>query len=285
MWFHIRLLENCNLRCSSCYARNRDKKQMINFTDFKDILNTIKQIQETDHNMSVIYLSGGEPLLHPRFLDFLEYCFSQFDRVSILTNGTLVKRFMDNFIPYSKKLCVQVSLDGDEETNDAIRGKGVYKKAVEALHMLEKNKLRHWMSYTVSQSNKHCYKHIINVGKETNSLFNNVTPYIGEQDKMLDYYEWKEFKYNFEKYTRSLNLEFAHGPNCCGFNYNCGAFSAGVTVNPDGSLAGCARINDVVGHYRDMAKFLLPKSRSITETCMKEKWHNFSYFNTIQYLE
>lgn len=279
------MLEKCNLSCSSCYASDHNRSQMLSFPEFKDVLETIKQIQKVDHKMSVIYLSGGEPLLHPQFFDFLEYCFAQFDRVSILTNGILVKKYINDLIPYKEKLCVQISLDGDEDTNDVIRGNGVYKKVLEALHLLQDNNLKHWVSYTVSQFNKHCYKSIIDIAKETNSFFNNVTPYIGNVDQMLDYYEWKEFKYNYEKYTRKLNIESAHGPNCCGFSYNCGAFSGGLTVNPDGSVAGCARINDVMGHYKDMAKFILQKSRSITETCMKEKWQDFSYFNTIRYLE
>lgn len=285
MWFHLRLLEQCNLKCKSCYANEHDRKQQMTFKVFKDVLSTIKDIQETDHKMSIIYLSGGEPLLHPHFLDFLDYCFSQFDRVSILSNGILIKKYIQNLLPYKEKICVQLSLDGDEETNDTIRGKGVYNKVIEALHLLEENKLKHWISYTVSQVNKHCYKSIINIGKDTNSLFNNVTPYIGDPQQMLDYYEWKEFKYNFEKYTRFVGLESAHGPNCCGFNYNCGSFFSGITVNPDGSVAGCARINDVMGHYSDMASFILQKPRSISETCMKNKWQEYSYFDTIRMME
>ena len=285
MWFHIRLLEKCNLNCVSCYARDHDRNQMLSFSEFRDILETIKQVQKPDHKMSVIYLSGGEPLLHPQFLDILKYSFTKFDRISILTNGLLVKKYINDLMPYQEKLCVQVSLDGDEETNDTIRGKGVYQKVVEALHLLQENGLKHWISYTVSQLNKHCYKTIIDIGKETNSFFNNVTPYIGEPEQMLDYYEWKEFKYNYERYTKMLGIESAHGPNCCGFSYNCGAFSGGLTVNPDGTLAGCARINDIQGHYKDMAKFIRRESRSITETCMKQKWQRFTYFDTIRYLE
>jgi MoaA/NifB/PqqE/SkfB family radical SAM enzyme len=281
------------LKCISCYARAHNRFEIMDFSLFKDILKTIKQIKPKNQeksdcdseNMSVIYLSGGEPLLHPDFFQFLDYCFSIFNRVSILTNGILVKKYIRNFLPYREKLCVQVSLDGDSKINNSIRGEGVYEKAVEALHILKDNQLKHWISYTVSQINKDCYKDILQVAKSTDSLFNNVTPYIGNINHMLDYYEWKEFKYNFEKYSCKLNIAPAHGPNCCGFNYQCGAFFSGVTINPDGTLAGCARQNNIKGHYSDMKDYFLAQPLSITDTCMKMKWGEINNFNFIKRLE
>ena len=285
MWFHLRLLENCNLKCVSCYAREHDRTQAMSFPVFKDMLKTIRQVKGQDDQMSVIYLSGGEPLLHPRFFEFLKHCFAQFDRVSILTNGILVPKSIKRFTPYREKLCVQISLDGDEPVNDQIRGQGVYKKAVHALNVLNDHNIRHGISYTVSQVNKHCYPDILRVARETDSLFNNVTPYVGDPKQMLDYFEWKEFKYLYDKYAQELGMAMAHSPNCCGFNYNCGAFFSGVTVNPDGSTARCARINNVKGHYTDMQKFLLPRPLSIIETCMREKWGGIQQFDVIHSLE
>jgi len=285
MWFHLRLLESCNLKCRSCYARNHDRTQVMDFHLFKDILETIKRLPRNRQNMSVIYLSGGEPLLHPEFFPLLDYCFSQFDRVSILSNGLLIPKYVNRLLLYKEKLCVQISLDGSEDINDAIRGQGVYARAVEALTLLNNVGLKHWISYTVSQLNKDCYHDVLTVAKNTNSLFNNVTPYVGDAAQMLDYFEWKEFKYNFEKCSKQLGIFPGHAPNCCGFNYACGAFFNGVTVNPDGSLAGCARINNIQGDYRDMKDRLLPQPQSISETCMKEKWGRLPNFQFITRFE
>lgn len=257
----------------------------MDFLLFKDILETIKHVLRNRQNMSVIYLSGGEPLLHPEFFQFLEYCFSQFDRVSILSNGTLIYKYVTLLLPYKEKLCVQISLDGSEKINDIIRGQGVYTKAVEALTMLNDAGLNHWISYTVSLLNKDCYGEVLAVAKNTNSLFNNVTPYVGNPDQMLDYFEWKEFKYNYERLSLELGIYPGHAPNCCGFNYACGAFFNGVTVNPDGTLAGCARINNIQGYYYDMNDRLLPRPQSISDTCMKEKWGRLSNFQFITRLE
>jgi len=251
----------------------------------KDVLQIIDRIKEKRREMSVIYLSGGEPLLHPQFDDILEYGYRQFNRVTILTNGLLIPEKVKDLVRYSENLCVQVSMDGDRTVNDSIRGKGVYDKAARALYKLQQHKIKHWISYTVSKLNMNCYEDIVSLSLKTGSIFNNVTPYTGDPELMLDYREWKEFKYNFEKYAEKTGLESAHGLDCCGFNYNCGAFYSGVTVNPDGSVAGCARINNVKGSYKHMEEYLLDKPLSIHTACMLKKWghiHNFRFLTLLE---
>jgi len=220
----------------------------------------------------VIYLSGGEPLLHPDFPIIVGMCLRIVDRVNILTNGILVEEVMSILASDIERLCVQVSLDGDEVTNDRLRGTGVFRRVIMALKLLQQHGVHHWLSYTVSQINKHCYPDIIYTAQQTGSFFNNVTPYVGDPELMLSYLEWKEFKYLYERQTHRQGLEVAHAPNCCGFNYNCSQFSGGFAINPDGSLAGCARINNVRGDYRDMDKLLRQDNQHIADTCMREKW-------------
>src|SRR5512147_2778352 len=110
MWFHIRLLEKCNLKCSSCYAKQRDRSEMMSFELYKDIIKSINEFQNPRKEPAVIYLSGGEPLLHPQFDEILDYAYTKFSGVTILTNGVLVKSKMKTFIPYRENLCVQVSV-------------------------------------------------------------------------------------------------------------------------------------------------------------------------------
>jgi MoaA/NifB/PqqE/SkfB family radical SAM enzyme len=252
---------------------------------FVDVISTIRTKIKVDHGLSVIYLSGGEPLLHPDIFKMIDFTIDQFDRVSILTNGILVSQYIDRLKVYKDKLCVQVSLDGNRKINEKIRGKGVYDRAVEALTALNQNQIRHWISYTVSQLNKSCYQDILNIARQTQSMFNNVTPYTGDPDQMLGYFEWKEFKYGYEKYARRIQLENSHGPHCCGFSYICGAFHNGITIHPDGSLAGCARLNDIKGHYSEMEKFVGSERQSISETCMKAKWGEIPQFDLLTRLE
>jgi MoaA/NifB/PqqE/SkfB family radical SAM enzyme len=257
----------------------------MSYQMFVDVISMIRTKINVDHGLSVIYLSGGEPLLHPDIFKMIDFTFTQFDRVSILTNGILVPRYVDRLKDFKDKLCVQVSLDGNSYINDKIRGKGVFDQAVEALTVLNRNQIRHLISYSVSQLNKSCYKDVLSVAKQTHSIFNNVTPYTGDSDQMLSYFEWKEFKYGYKKYARHIQLENSHGPQCCGFTYVCGAFNSGITINPDGSLAGCARLNNIKGHYSEMEKFVGSETLSMSETCMKAKWGDIQQFDLLTRLE
>jgi len=62
------------------------------------------------------------------------------------SNGILIPEFISLF---DKVDSVQISIDGDEDVHDFIRGKGVYSKAVQTLHMLNDVGIPHSIAFTV----------------------------------------------------------------------------------------------------------------------------------------
>jgi radical SAM protein with 4Fe4S-binding SPASM domain len=89
-----------------------------------------------------LHLLGGEPLLRPDIIELVSFANSLGMKVTINTNGIMLaqydfaKRLIEAGVPQ-----ITISLDGaKEETNDIIRGKGVFKKVIQALNIL--NKLR-----------------------------------------------------------------------------------------------------------------------------------------------
>ena len=287
MWYHLRLLEQCNLGCSHCYAKNRSRSVKISKSIIVNISEQIKNIQNRADDFTAVYLSGGEPFLHPEFLKILDFLYYQdhIDKINVLTNGLLVNKWLKNLCKYREKIGVQISIDGDEKVNDKIRGQGVYKRASKALFSLKDAEIPHWISFTVSKENFHCYKKILDLALTTQSINNNITPYTGNITKMLSYREWKEFKYLVLKYAVEIGLTNPCGPNVCGFSYQCGAFVAGVTVNPDGTITGCARDNRSCGHYDQLDSILTDKKRMINKTCMRSKWGQIEYFSLKTMLE
>jgi len=261
-----------------------DRKVMMDFSLFQNVLHIIQQVAQPA-SQPVIYLSGGEPLLHHDFLRILNYGVQKIGRISILTNGILIPDFIEHLIPHRNHLNVQVSLDGDQATHDAIRSQGSYQRAVDALYILQQHKIIHWISYTVSQQNKHCYDSILRMAQKTDSFSNNVTPYVGDPAQMLDYFEWKEFKYRYEKSSRQMNFAESHSPRSCGWTYQCGSFFGGVTVNPDGTLAGCARINNLKGNYTEMNRYFLSHPPAMNQMCMQQKWGEISNLELLSRLE
>lgn len=80
---YIEITNNCNLNCSFCCEVKRPRKFM-SLEEFETILKKIKDY--TDY----IYLHvKGEPLLHPKIIDFLNLAKNYHLKVNLTTNGTL----------------------------------------------------------------------------------------------------------------------------------------------------------------------------------------------------
>lgn len=87
---YIEITNICNLKCSFCAFNNREKKFMT-FNNFKKVLSKIKGF--TDY----IYLHVmGEPLLHPKINQFIDYAVNEGFKVNITTNGYLIKKIENN---------------------------------------------------------------------------------------------------------------------------------------------------------------------------------------------
>jgi len=90
------------------------------------------------------YFTGGEPFMNRQLLDILELTL-RYGPATVLTNGMLIKettaqrlREIEANTLYS--LEIRISIDGySEAMNDAIRGKGVFKKAKEGVQRLYKH--------------------------------------------------------------------------------------------------------------------------------------------------
>lgn len=115
----IDVTENCNLRCKHCYHFH-GKKEFVK--DEISLQEWEKRLTELyDNGIRMVMLVGGEPALRS---DVLMKAESLFPYVSIITNGTI--KVPDKF--HSR---LYISIDGNEKTNDAIRGKGVFSKIIE----------------------------------------------------------------------------------------------------------------------------------------------------------
>jgi radical SAM protein with 4Fe4S-binding SPASM domain len=85
-----------------------------------------------DFGASYLGLGGGEPLLRKDLPEILDYAKKIGLNVSLLTSGYFLEgKVFDNLVRNGVR--ISLSIDGTEEINDAIRGKGAYAKAVSAM--------------------------------------------------------------------------------------------------------------------------------------------------------
>jgi len=133
--------KSCNLKCKHCYIERNPYKQEKDFIAADKIKNAL--IQSKGENVKSIYLTGGEPLLHPDFNAILRMCL-KFANTTVLTNGTFVNdkkaRFLRKIDDESNfETIYRISIDHyDELKNDALRTRGAFRKAFQAVGALYK---------------------------------------------------------------------------------------------------------------------------------------------------
>jgi len=100
---------------------------------------------------SVFFLTGGEPFLFPKLLDFCsefkERCFIVF------TNGTAIRENDFERLKHLSNTVIIVSIEGSQQATDLRRGEGVYKKASKMLKRLTKLGTPNGISTTITRLN------------------------------------------------------------------------------------------------------------------------------------
>lgn len=129
------ITQYCNLECKHCYAHKYVNTE-IDDLSLEDNIKIVDQLYEND--VWEIVLQGGEPLCYKYINELLCYIKEKGISVTILTNG--IKLCSETAEVINSKLepvdLLQVSLDGYNDSNDFIRGSGIYKKVI---HNLKSN--------------------------------------------------------------------------------------------------------------------------------------------------
>ena len=132
LWIYTNF--HCNLKCDYCAVGSspQAKRRLMQSGRFRELID-----EAVSEGFTEIYLTGGEPLLHPNICEFLDYATDQIPTV-VLTNAILLKGSrLERFAPLAQKqrLVVQTSLDGVRpDTHDLHRGKGSWIRTKEGIH-------------------------------------------------------------------------------------------------------------------------------------------------------
>lgn len=136
----IEVNTGCDMRCPTCYAESGKPgelslpmiQQMIDF-----------YIASEYGNAEILQLSGGEPTLHPRILDVLDYARStKLAYVMLNTNGLRIAKD-ESFVKELARLVgnfeVYLQFDGlDGRVSEKLRGRDYMPEKLRAVEMLEK---------------------------------------------------------------------------------------------------------------------------------------------------
>ena len=119
----------CNLRCIMCFQIDESFTSNNNFMGNMDIVLFKKIIDEaTEGGTKAITLaSRGEPTLHPKLGEMLEYCKDKFFELKVNTNATRLNDKLIHQILQSNVTDMVFSVDSYEKSEyEQIRVKGVF---------------------------------------------------------------------------------------------------------------------------------------------------------------
>lgn len=154
--FQWHITEACDQRCKHCYiyalGSHAQFKEMA-LDDMDTVIANIQTFCEKAHRLPYLYITGGDPILHPRF-------------------WTLTQKLRDKAIPFAilgnpfhltPEVCArlaqagcrkyQLSLDGLRETHDRIRRPGSFDETLAVIPMLREAGIDVAVMATVSKWN------------------------------------------------------------------------------------------------------------------------------------
>ena len=136
----------CNLRCAGCYTLGQQRHPGLEYDLVKRILKEAREL-----GIYFITILGGEPFVYPHLFQMLEDHPDIFFQV--YTNGTLMNQETAHRFAEFGNVAVVVSCEGYEEETDRWRGKGVYRKLMDAMDYLREARVILGSSATVTKHN------------------------------------------------------------------------------------------------------------------------------------
>lgn len=125
-YLELQIVDRCNLRCKHCYIENKISNE-LSVNDIRNILREFEEMQGLR-----ILITGGEPLLHSKFLEINEILPGFSIRKVLFTNGLLLGKELLKRLKVEE---IQISIDGLEDGHDSLRGKGTFRLAMEAVKL------------------------------------------------------------------------------------------------------------------------------------------------------
>jgi radical SAM protein with 4Fe4S-binding SPASM domain len=161
--FQIELTSRCNERCIHCYIPHERKNYDIDTALYNNVL-------EQCHDLGVLNLtlSGGEPMLHPHFAEFLHMAKKYDLSVNILSNLTLLDDTILTEMKENRLCSVQVSLYSmDAKIHDSItKLPGSFSKTKTSILKLIESDIPVQLNCISMRKNKDSYPEVLKWGEE-----------------------------------------------------------------------------------------------------------------------
>jgi radical SAM protein with 4Fe4S-binding SPASM domain len=145
------ITRTCNLRCVHCYS-DSNAVQYPGELDWDQMQAVVADLAA--YKVPSLLLSGGEPMIHPRFFDLVDLASNSGLKLTISTNGTLITPEKAALLKAANVAYVGISLDGIGQIHDEFRRKeGAFDAAVRGFKNCHDVKQKTGLRLTLTRHN------------------------------------------------------------------------------------------------------------------------------------
>ena len=135
---NLMITGRCNLNCLHCFNA-ADNAPLNTEWDYDKLLNLLDQAKEV--GVHAFTITGGEPMVHPRFMDIMKAIYERDMFVFELnTNGFLItQEILDEFKTFGCRPLIKISYDGVGYHNWIRQNPNAEARTIEAIKLCVKN--------------------------------------------------------------------------------------------------------------------------------------------------
>ncbi len=255
------ITQACDLHCKHCY--DRSSRSQLTLREAEIVLDQLYEFCQERRVQGQVSFTGGNPLLHPRFMEIYQAASDRGLMTAILGNPTDPATIAE-ICAIQKPEFFQVSMEGLEEHNDHIRGTGHFQRVLEFLSCLKESDIYSMVMLTLTRNNLDQVLPLAELLRGRTDLFTfNRLSMVGEGARLVtpDRDEYAAF---LEKYLEAqphnpvmalkdnlINIiKHRQGKElfggCAGFG--CGAAFNFVALLPDGEVHACRKFPSSIGN-------------------------------------
>jgi radical SAM protein with 4Fe4S-binding SPASM domain len=250
----LEITRKCNLQCKHCYSDSGvQRKNELTFEEIKKLIDQLAHIGVLN-----ILLTGGEPLLHPRLFEIIEYIVSKPMSCTLFTNGTLITKAVAQKLKRYGVLSVVTSIDGaTPATHDTFRGvPNSFEKTVQGIHLLRETGIPVRGNISIHKGNCSEVVDIVELFKASTVEDYRISPtsFSGRPEKCDICITPKEYRAVLKKLKQ---YESEHGKIKREYSYpqstNCGIGTSSLAIRSNGNVVPCPGFPDEVllGNIRE----------------------------------
>ena len=213
----IEISGHCNLSCPECFYGSGLMSRKKGFMDIGLYKKIILELKPCLYNINLYF--QGEPMLHPRFFDFLDL--SHGIKVTVSTNGHFLSEENAEKLAGSGLNKIIVSVDGmKSETYSLYRKGGDFEKVIDGIKNVSmairnrRSSLKLEIQFLVNRYNEKQIPSAVRFSKEVNAVLRLKSMQIIHNK---DFDNWLPKNKNFTRYRKNNNeytIKNALGNHC-----------------------------------------------------------------------